>query len=195
MLIWIIALHCEAKPVIDYYRLKKSAYHRGFDLFHNGDMQCVISGIGKNNAAAATAWVAALNQDAGSTCWINLGVAGGGGRAIGEICVLDKITDSLTGRSYYPAPVIDSRLATAGCVSLDIPSNDYQPQCLFDMEVSAFFATATRFSSTEQVHSLKVISDNEDHPPVTDKAMISELINAQRDSIDDYARLLMQLSI
>lgn len=195
MLIWIIALHCEAKPVVDYYRLAKSKQHRGFDLFHNDEMQCIISGPGKHNAAAATAWAAALNHDKGPLCWLNLGIAGGGGKSIGDIYALNRITDSQTGRSYVPAPLDDRISSTTSCISFDAPDINYQSDCLFDMEASAYFATATRFSKSEQVHSLKVISDNEERPPVTDKSMISGLIQAQWFAIDDYARHLMELAI
>ena len=90
MLIWVIALHCEAKPIIDFYRLKKTTAHKGFDLYQNQHMQCVISGIGKINAAAATAWVAALNQDQPSLAWINSGTAGGAEHALGSIFWVSK---------------------------------------------------------------------------------------------------------
>ena len=91
MLIWISALHCEAKPVIDHYRLKKSPQHRAFDLFHNDEMCSVISGIGKNAVAAATAWMGGLQHASHSLCWINLGVAGTAEKELGEIFSLNKI--------------------------------------------------------------------------------------------------------
>ena len=55
MLIWVCALHCEAKPVIDYYRLSKSHDDNAFDLYQSDRMICVISGSGKLASAAATA--------------------------------------------------------------------------------------------------------------------------------------------
>ena len=57
MLVWVVAMHCEAKPVIDYYRLKKSRIDHAFDLYRGDQMLCVISGIGKTAVAAASAWV------------------------------------------------------------------------------------------------------------------------------------------
>ena len=56
--IWVSALHCEAKPVIDYYRLKKSHDDNAFDLYRGDDMLCIISGVGKIASAAACAWIA-----------------------------------------------------------------------------------------------------------------------------------------
>ena len=76
MLIWVCALHCEAKPVIDFYRLKKSHDDTAFDLYRGDDMVCIISGTGKVASSAACAWLAARYADAASLAWINLGIAG-----------------------------------------------------------------------------------------------------------------------
>ena len=76
MLIWVCALHCEAKPVIDFYRLKKSHDDNAFDLYRGENMACIISGMGKLASAAASAWIAARYEDSASIAWINLGVAG-----------------------------------------------------------------------------------------------------------------------
>src|SRR5210317_39526 len=139
MLIWVAALHCEAKPVIDHYRLKKSARHRAFDLFHKDEMICVISGVGKTCAAAATAWVAGLQHASASICWINLGIAGAANHNIGDIFRLSKITDMKNNRSYYPQSEFHSDIKTAACISLDQASVYYHPADLYDMEASAFF--------------------------------------------------------
>ena len=194
MLIWVCALHCEAKPVIDHYRLKKSPKHRAFDLFHNDDILCVISGIGKTAAAAATAWAAGLQHHSNSLCWINLGVAGTAEKELGEIFSLNKITDQQTGHSFYPVTTFNSDIYSAQCLSLDKPSSNYLPDTLYDMEASAFFYTAARFSSAELVHSLKVISDNELYPPVRDKAQVSDLIYRQITRISGFAEKLTRTS-
>ena len=76
MLIWVCALHCEAKPVIDFYRLKKSHDDTAYDLYRGQDMACIVSGPGKLASAAATAWIAGRQQQTASLTWINLGCAG-----------------------------------------------------------------------------------------------------------------------
>ena len=65
MLIWVCAMHCEAKPVIDFYRLKKSHDDNAFDLYRGDKMACIISGIGKLASAAASAWIAARHDGGG----------------------------------------------------------------------------------------------------------------------------------
>jgi hypothetical protein len=194
MLIWVVALPCEAKPVIDHYRLKKSTRHRAFDLFQNDEMICVISGIGKTCAAAASAWVAGLQHASASICWINLGIAGGADHNIGDIFWLSKITETRNDRSYYPLSVLHSDIKTASCISLDQACVDYHPSDLYDMEASAFFSTAIRFSSAQLVHSLKVIGDNRQQPPERNKSITSELIFQQLSSIAGFAENLISFN-
>ena len=194
MLIWVAALHCEAKPIIDYYRLKKSPHHRAFDLYQNDSMQCVISGIGKTSSAAATAWIAALNHQQVSIGWINLGIAGAAEKIIGDIFRLNKITDNQHNRNHYPVPTFASGLPSTSCITLDQASNDYHADAIFDMEASGFFATATRFSTAELVHCIKIISDNRQRQTGFDKPAISKLIQDQLEVITDFAQKLQALS-
>ncbi|MDH5352872.1 MAG: hypothetical protein OEY09_00405 [Gammaproteobacteria bacterium] len=194
MLIWIAALHCEAKPVIDFYRLKKSPAHRGFDLYQNDDMCLVVSGIGKTSAAAATAWVAALQSTCASTAWINLGIAGAASHEIGSAFWVSKITCKSTGQNYYPVPTFSIDFNISACTTLDQASNEYQPSTLYEMEASGFFATATRFSSAELIHCLKFVSDNQHQQSRFEKAAISTLINQHMETIDKFAKNLQLLN-
>jgi len=194
MLIWVIALHCEAKPIIDFYRLKKVPTHQGFDLYQNGPMQCVICGIGKINAAAATAWIAALNQDQPSIAWINLGTAGAAEHAIGEAFWISKISQPNADRQGFPVPTFSSGFSASATISLDEPSDSYDSTQLFDMEASAFFATATRFSSAELVHCLKIVSDNRLYKTGQNKAAISDLISPKISAINEFAIKLQALN-
>ena len=194
MLIWITALHCEAKPVIDFYRLKKSPSHRGFDLYQNDDMCLVVSGIGKTSAAAATAWVAALQSIHTSIAWVNLGIAGAANHDIGSAFWINKITCKSTQQHYYPVPTFTTGFNASACTTLDEASNVYHPETLFDMEASGFFSTATRFSSAELIHCLKIVSDNQNQQPGFDKAVISAQINRHIDSIDKFVKKIEMLN-
>jgi hypothetical protein len=62
------------------------------------------------------------------------------------------------------------------------------------MEASAFFDTATRFSSVELVHCLKVISDTPSQQIGRDKARISKLINQHIAQLAGFAKLLEDLN-
>lgn len=194
MLIWVAALHCEAKPVIDYFQLKKSHAQHAFDLYQQGDMCCIVSGIGKIAAAAASAWVAALNQQSRSIAWINLGSAGSASHPLGSVWWINKITDVELNRRYYPVPVISSGITAEHCLTYNQPHTDYHPRYLCDMEASAFFHTATRFSSAELVHCLKIVSDNADNPFDKDKNRLSRLIQQNIAAIARFAQSLTRLN-
>jgi nucleoside phosphorylase len=193
MLIWICALHCEAKPVIDFFRLKKSHDDRAFDLYRGDDMVCVISGIGKIASAAATAWTAAMFAREPASAWINLGVAGAAQHEIGKLFLLDKIIDDDSGQSWYPVPVTASTLPGSTCLTLNRPGENYREDMLFDMEASGFMQTALRFSSAELIQVLKVVSDNRLEQTGRDRQRISELIAADIDTIAVQANALIDL--
>ena len=194
MLVWVIALHCEAKPVIDHYGLKKSATHHAFDVYLKNNMHCIISGIGKTAAAAATAWIAGLNRHRHPIAWINLGTAGSSAHSMGAALSIFKISDSDSNRNFYPVPIFDSGLEPAHCHTLGKPSVDYHPDQIFDMEASAFFDVATRFSSAELVQCLKIISDTPAQQTGRDKARISELINQHIVELAGFAQSLEDLN-
>lgn len=193
MLIWVCALHCEAKPVIDFYRLKKSHEHSAFDVYRGDDMTCVISGVGKVASAAASAWIAAGYRDHTTLTWINLGVAGAAEHDIGELFLLNKVVDADSGQRYYPAPVAASSLSGSACLTLSQPSDDYRETTLFDMEASGFMYSALRFSSAELTQSLKIVSDNRKRQIGRNRPQVSQLIHQHIDAIDRQAAALGKL--
>jgi adenosylhomocysteine nucleosidase len=194
MLIWVAALHCEAKPVIDFFRLKKSHDHHAFDIYQKDNMCCIVSGIGKLNSAAATAWVAALHRQSRSIAWINIGTAGSESYAIGSAWSINKISDIESGHRYYPVPLVNSQLPTEHCQTHNQPDNQYDSQSLSDMEASAFFGTATRFSSGELIHCIKVVSDNSETPCSRDKNEVSQLIQQNMKAISEFSQALTELN-
>lgn len=194
MLIWVCALHCEAKPVIDFYRLKKSHDDNAFDLYRGDNMACIISGIGKLASAAASAWIAARYEDAPSIAWINLGIAGAATCELGSIFALNQVTDADTGQRYYPAPGAVSALPGYACLTLGQPSEDYRENQLYDMEASGFMHSTLRFSSAELTQSIKIISDNQQHKTGKDRPRISALIHRHIELIDQQANSLLALN-
>ena len=190
MLIWVCALHCEAKPVIDFYRLKKHRDQTAFDLYSKDEMACVVSGMGRVNSAAATAWVGGLYSLNSVLAWINLGVAGSKTVEVGSAFVINKIVDEISGKAAYPIPLKQKDFTSTSCLTLTKSSTDYPAQGLIDMEASAFFNTATRFSSAELVQSIKVVSDNVNHEPDHNKQRLSTMIQNHQQTISSFANKL-----
>ena len=193
MLIWVTALHCEAKPVIDYYRLKKSQDDSAFDIYHGENMACIISGIGKVASAAATAWIAARHDDETSLAWINLGTAGAAEHEIGAAFLLNQVIDADSGQRYYPAPGAGSSFAGGACMTLSLPSVDYRESYLYDLEASGFIYSALRFSSAELTQSIKIVSDNRQRQIGKNRQQVSDLVHQHIEQIDRQATSLLAL--
>ena len=194
MLIWVCALHCEAKPVIDFYRLKKSQDNAGFDLYCGDNMACVISGVGKLASATACAWVAARYQQNRSLAWINLGIAGAAEHELGSLFSLHQVIDGDDGRRYYPAPSGKHTLAGSACKTLVLASREYSEDYLFDMEASGFLYASLRFSSAELIRSLKIVSDNRQSSLGRNRQAVSDLVHQNMPAIDQQARDLLAVN-
>ena len=194
MLIWVSALHCEAKPVIDFYRLKKSHDDNAFDLYRGDNMACIISGTGKIASSAACAWIAARYQDEASIAWINLGTAGAAQHDLGTLFSLHQVIDADDGQRYYPAPAIKGELAGSACMTLSKPSEEYREDCLFDMEASGFMYASLRFSSAELIKSFKIVSDNRRENTGKNRQAVSDLVHRNIDLIEQQARALIALN-
>jgi adenosylhomocysteine nucleosidase len=193
VLIWVCALHCEAKPVIDFYRLKKSRGDEAFDVYRNDDMTCVISGPGKLASAAASAWIAARVTPGPSPLWINLGTAGAAEHELGSPFLLHQVVDADSGQRYYPMMPEKPSIAGHAGLCLSQPSTDYREEYLFDMESSGFMQAALRFSSAELVRSLKVVSDNRQIQTGRDRQRVSDLIQQNIGEIDAQTQSLYTL--
>ena len=193
MLIWLCALHCEAKPVIDHYRLHKLNDPHGFDLYQGEETACIVSGIGDLNMAAACAWAAArFEREAG--CWINLGVAGHRTLDLGTPVIANKVTHPNHAHAIYPVPLVKHGFASRSVISLPGESVDYAEDALYDMEADAFLHSCSRFTPLELCQAVKIVSDNADNPPTRDKAVISALIAASMPEIAAYAGTLQDLA-
>lgn len=194
MLHIITALPCEAKPLIQHYRLNGRQAENGFRIYENGQIRLIIAGIGKCAAAAASAYLQG-NEPKTRHAWLNLGIAGHGSLNVGEVLLAHKVIDAATGNHWYPAMPFKIPCATAELISVDQPETEYQGDCAYDMEASGFYATACRFNSSELVQVLKIISDNQTNPAdqISGK-QVEEIISTRLDIIEAVVQQLMKMS-
>lgn len=186
MLIWMCALHCEAKPVIDFYRLKKSTAKQSFDLYSNSDMICIVSGPGANKMTEATHWAAKHCSNQTNLNWINLGIAGHKDLNLGSTILITKATQANNQGSITTSPPRQQLFEVAEIISQPAENTDYHDHALFDMETYDFLKTVTLYSAVEDCQCLKVISDNNQHPPDRNKARISALIADNMKTINQF---------
>lgn len=156
MLILVAALRAEATPLIDHFGLQREPEQRAFEVWSSDDVTLVISGIGKAAAAVATGYLGARGQAA---IWLNVGIAGHGLLAVGQVLLAHKVVDRAADRSYFPMLPFEPPCETAEVVTVDQPELRYPQPVAYEMEASGFVAAAQRFQTAELVHCLKVVSD------------------------------------
>ena len=179
------ALPCEAKPLISHFKLKKETSIAPFAVYTRGSMILTVSGVGKAAMAAAVAYTFALFPTDSLAVMLNVGVAGHKDYELGALFAAEKIIDDDRRKSYYPAIVTDLPCLTQSITTVSQAQLHYKTESLYDMEASAFYETAVRFSSSELIQSLKVISDNENNAieQIT-PARVSAWIQAQVGEIE-----------
>lgn len=172
-----VALPCEAKPLVDYFTLKKEVSIQPFAVYSNADVCLTVTGVGKSAMAAGVAYTQALFAAVQQPVLLNIGVAGHRDNAIGDLYLVDKIIDVDSQRNYYP-PLLGKALCPSSAIQTSsVPQLNYDHADLCDMEAAAFYETAIRFTCSELSQCLKVISDNQQAPAINLQAkQVSQLI-------------------
>ena len=187
----VVALPAEARPLLDHFRLRDKQHNSAFPIYRNTDMALIVSGPGKVAAAAATALLAGTEAAHRRAAWLNIGIAGHAHHAIGAGYIAHRITDSATGKSWYPPQIHDLSTPTENLFTVDRPEDDYPTAALYEMEASGFFPVACRFSSSELVQCFKVISDNRTQATTTITAKLcAQLIAARLADIEPLVTAL-----
>ena len=195
----LVALSCEAKPFVDFYRLTK-VNAGGFPNFRSDAtprnafaINLVVSGVGVTNMAAACGWLGALASNQPSI-WLNCGVAGHKSLTTGEAVRVKQCKDSSAARSHYPPLVAKWSGQSVSLATYGTPCTDYPADHAVDMEASAFFAVANRFVSSELAQSIKIISDNGSSGiDQLNAARISNLIAGKITEINAFTQAMLAI--
>ena len=196
----MVALNCEAKPLIDFYRLKK-VMDKPFPLFARQGMniEVVITGIGALAMSTAVGWIAgyqgSVAPNSVTRIWLNIGIAGHADRAVGEIVRVHSYINAGDLRSEYSPQTAKWVGDSDALMSVNAPTSDYPDQAMVDMEGGAFYGAAKIFSSAELIESVKVISDNQNNNVESlNAAKISQLIAPHVQIIDQLMINLRSLA-
>ena len=185
--ILVCALACEAKPLIDYFKLKKIASVHAFSLYQLGSIHLIVTGIGQSNMAAGVNWLSGYFSSQQTQFWLNVGVAGHASADVGSLFCVHKM--SYQQHNLYPTKWLKHKVNLAPLVTNDHEESLYQQSTLYDMEGFAFYQAAVRFNSQECVQCLKVVSDNQQQAISRDKTFISNVIAKQCDDIVAFISL------
>ncbi|MEN8175692.1 MAG: hypothetical protein ABFS23_08005 [Pseudomonadota bacterium] len=192
---FVVALDAEAKPLIAWFGLKRQQPDKGFPVFRHAHVALVVSGPGKANAAAATAHLHARCGFPRDALWLNIGIAGHGRNSPGDAFVVHGLGDAGSGRRWFPPQAVTAPWPGEILETRDAPADTYPAAGLVDMEAAGFYATACRFSTSELVQVIKVVSDNPDIPAERLKPTdLPPLIGAQLDDLDLFLHRLGRLA-
>lgn len=154
------ALHCEAKPLIRQYGLKKLQQPHPFAIYGDKELVLTVSGVGKAAMAGAVAYTMALFRPK-LPLLLNIGIAGHQDIPSGNLLLADKIVDADdVDKRFYPHLIGRFSCPTRPLCTVSRPDFEYRDDYLYDMEGVAFYEMAVKFSSGELIHCLKIISDN-----------------------------------
>jgi hypothetical protein len=152
----------------------------------------VQSGVGKAAAAAATAYLDARTGEVPHAVWLNFGIAGHRSRPIGDIVLAHTVTDAASGQRWYPTRMGAPMRDAAEIRTVDAPETEPGTEALYDMEASGFYPVALRFSTSELVQSVKIVSDHGVFSPSA--ARVRELVESRVDRVADIAEHLERLA-
>ena len=179
----VTALPVEARPLIDYFRLKKLE-DTVFPIFENRNVRLIVSGIGKVSSASAVSYLQGRFLD--DAVWINVGFSGHLDSSIGSAYLVHKISDHTFRESFYPTFLKKPPFPTHALYSFDHPVRDYPKDLLVDMEGFGFYLAANRFTSIEFVHCFKIVSDNQNNPFNPSKSHLVSLIAPHLPLLEDF---------
>lgn len=182
----VVAHGLEAKALVKMLKLERHQASSDFVQYGNANkLRLLVSGIGKEAVAAAVTYLGEQQalDDGEIRSWLNIGIAGHRDAPLGSAWFGNKITDQASGTSAYPPQLIEG-VEVGSVVTVDEPENTYPLNAAYEMEASAFYAEATKYSTAELVQVFKVISDNLENPiSGIDLQSVPSLIAAQAPQI------------
>lgn len=102
MIYVFMALYAEAKPLIEKLELKKINSRFKFTQYESPEICLTITGVGSIAASTAVGAVCASRDIDAADILVNIGSCAGSASSLHGIYLIHKITDEVTGRTYYP---------------------------------------------------------------------------------------------
>lgn len=163
----VTAYHAEAKPIIEYFGLKKVVKNSRFQVFAGEEVALVESGPGVVASACATSFLLTEFETTDRDAVLNIGIAGAKNINLkkGDAILCHKIIYHDTKRAFYPDMIIRHDMKEGVLETFDFPvikgnfPEDSIEGDAVDMEGAGFFEAASFFLPPHKVHCIKVIHD------------------------------------
>lgn len=190
----VVAHTLEAKLLIQVFGLEKLE-HDPYPLYKNDSgLALIVAGMGSERTGAAVATLGSRQKDLRNRVrgWLNIGIAGHQHETLGRGLLAHKISDRLSGKSFYPPMLLKEDLSSSDVITVDQPELDYPENAAYEMEAFGFYNAACRYSTSELVQVYKIISDNPFNSVegVNQKTVSQWFLN----NVDNITRLLARLA-
>lgn len=191
------AFYGECSDLIKHYNLKKrqSDKHYRFDVFENevSPVKIIITGQGAVLAASAVSGAVSYFGIDGKDAIINIGTCAGN-YEVGSVFLCNKITEYVTGRTFYPDMLIKSSIIECEIVTVSVPvkENDIALGKLYDMEASAIYQAANIYVGPHKMGFVKVVSDNGNYDKLTPdmvKTIMADATGVIVQYVDDFVEV------
>jgi spore photoproduct lyase len=157
MIYIVCALLDEARPLIDFYKLKHNRASK-FSLYENKTIKLTLSGIGKIKSAIATTNL--LQNIKNDDIVINIGLcATTNTHPIGTTLLIHQIIDPSNKRSYYPEIYYEHPFVESALTSFDQLVTTPHATAV-DMEASGFFEATNSVIGNDRIALFKIVSDH-----------------------------------
>ena len=191
------AFYGECSDLIKHYNLKKrqSDKHYRFDVFENevSPVKIIITGQGAVLAASAVSGAVSYFGIDGKDAIINIGTCAGN-YEVGSVFLCNKITEYVTGRTFYPDMLIKSSIRECEIVTVSVPvkKNDIALGKLYDMDASAIYQAANIYVGPHKMGFVKVVSDNGNYDNLTPdmvKTIMADATGVIVQYVDDFVEV------
>lgn len=194
---WVVAHPREAKHIIQWFRLDIRLQSAPYSIYgdESGLHFLIVSGEGKVASAAATAFLYAFSGADKSTAWINIGTAGHQQAAIGTLMIANRVLDHESNQAWYPSRVFSSSIKSSGLICVSRMETSYPENAMYDLESAGFYGVASKFTTHELIHCMKVVSDNRSSEPSREAAQNAmDSLISQQDAVRCFIDDLINLS-
>lgn len=170
------ALFPEARPLIGRLGLKRSPDQQHFSAWISEDHEYLlaVTGPGPISAAIVSSSVFTIRPPAKDDYIVNIGICAGIGMdQTGQCFLCSSVTDTDSGRSYYPDLLWkhsfpEAALCSGSRVLTDSGDPFLASRCrkgtplLYDMEAAALYQSSAVYAGPHQMSFLKIVSDKGD---------------------------------
>lgn len=158
-----VALGMEAKPIVDYFNLKKDNDIKKLQVFRSERVTLIVTGVGILKSAIALTHVLSQEKIERDDIFLNIGICGARDKSfqIGDVVLCNKVINSELQKNYYSDMIFNHPFKEGSLESFNVPiySAENIDGDLIDMEGAGLIEATTYFFQSYQLNFIKIVSD------------------------------------